>query len=422
MNDSMTLGNSTVNVSLEEASRPDWLPPGYPVRHVPAETCETHREFLMFRAVVDIFVVGLLCVLGLLGNTLSILVLRADNINNTMTFLLQALAVVDSTYLVGCLFIQVFNALCECTDWTPGFQQVYPYIEPYTWPLASMAQTSTVWLVVLVTTDRYFAICRPFETLRLCTLQRAKRAVAVIIICAILYNIPRFFEKQVMLVPDYCNQKMRMRAVPTDFRRDRIYIIVYKTVMYFVFRLIVPLFMLAVLNLRLLLTLRGARRNRAILTKSSPKTSDAFTVILVAVVTVFIMCALPDFIVRSVITIMTFTGSRINLILLSYTNVLTNLLLTLNSSINCLIYCLTGRRFRKILYRLLFKQCYTGSDDKFTVGNEFSENSMTRVSRYRLDQNSVDANLINGCQAPKPDKETPYDIDKLIKPEKETVI
>ena len=43
------------------------------------------------------------------------------------------------------------------------FQRVYPYVEPHAWALASIAQTMTVWLVLLVTVDRYFAVCLPMK-------------------------------------------------------------------------------------------------------------------------------------------------------------------------------------------------------------------------------------------------------------------
>ena len=40
---------------------------------------------------------------------------------------------------------------------------MYPYVEPHAWALASIAQTTTVWLVLLVTVDRYFAVCLPMK-------------------------------------------------------------------------------------------------------------------------------------------------------------------------------------------------------------------------------------------------------------------
>jgi hypothetical protein len=48
----------------------------------------------------------------------------------------------------------------DLTNWAPGksvLRRLFPYVEPHAWALASIAQTSTVWLVLLVTIDRYVA-------------------------------------------------------------------------------------------------------------------------------------------------------------------------------------------------------------------------------------------------------------------------
>ena len=151
----------------------------------------------------------------------------------------------------------------------------------------------------------------------------------------------------------------------TDLRQNRLYFIVYKTCMFFMFRLVVPLLVLIHVNIKLMVTLRNASKDRARLTKaqnssaSGPLTrkqqnskKDYFTTILVSVVSVFIMCQFPDFVVRTAVTIKSFTSLKFDL---HYFNTITNMLLTLNSSINCLVYCLTGHRFRRILIRQLCK-------------------------------------------------------------------
>ena len=70
----------------------------------------------------------------------------------------QALAIVDTLYLASCVAIQSVKTVHDLTDWAPGqsaLRRSFPYVEPHAWALASIAQTSTVWLVLLVTFDRY---------------------------------------------------------------------------------------------------------------------------------------------------------------------------------------------------------------------------------------------------------------------------
>ena len=136
--------------------------------------------------ILDVHVVGLLCLVGFIGNALTIAVLRRDwqdgsnatnwqprnqdghcaanwtqDGSNATNWLLRTLAGVDTFYLIACLFVQTFNTTHDLTDWFPGALRPYfPYAERYMWPVASIAQTVAIWTVLLVTVDRYMAVCR----------------------------------------------------------------------------------------------------------------------------------------------------------------------------------------------------------------------------------------------------------------------
>ena len=208
-----------------------------------------------------------------------------------------------------------------------------------------------VWLVVLVTLDRYLAICHPFDRMRSFIDRNAKKGVVVIPIIAIIYNIPRFLERKVVLETELCANVTKAWSINTDLRKNRMYFIFYKTIAFFLFRMIIPLLTLTILNIKLMFTLKEAKKDRVRLTQNQNNTRrDSFTVVLVAVVTVFIVCQLPDFILRLLLAIKSFIRFELNV---QYVAHLTNMLLTVNSSINVVIYCLTGKRFRRTLRRML---------------------------------------------------------------------
>ena len=113
-----------------------------------------------FKMAVDVYVVGALCIMGLVGNALSFIVLRCDDdVKHATSWLLRALAVVDAFYLITCVLIQPLRTVHHHTEWLPkNVGRVYARLEPYVWPLASVAHTITVWTVVLVTADRYHSV------------------------------------------------------------------------------------------------------------------------------------------------------------------------------------------------------------------------------------------------------------------------
>lgn len=70
--------------------------------------------------------------------------------------------------------------------------------------MASIVHTMTVWTVLLVTVDRYIAVCRPFDS-KLRSAQRVKSMFLVVCILAVIYNVPQFFEREVVQnVVDSC--------------------------------------------------------------------------------------------------------------------------------------------------------------------------------------------------------------------------
>ena len=64
----------------------------------------------------------------------------------------------------------------------------------WAWPVLMWLQCAIVWLTVLVTLERWVAICRPFDAPRLLTGRRSRLALLVLLATAALYCAPRFLE------------------------------------------------------------------------------------------------------------------------------------------------------------------------------------------------------------------------------------
>ena len=113
-------------------------------------------------------VVGTFCLLGLIGNVISFVLLLRDASTSggaagATSLILGALAVADALVLVAAIPLYVLSNVHQYTGWLAGYNEVYMGIMPYLWPVYQIPYTATVFLTVLVSLNRYEAVCRPFS-------------------------------------------------------------------------------------------------------------------------------------------------------------------------------------------------------------------------------------------------------------------
>ena len=103
-----------------------------------------------------------MCALGLVGNGLTIAVLRRDS-GHSM-FLLQVLAFVDSAFLVTSVVYLSIRHIVYHTTWFPlSARDNFVYVLLVFRPLWYFSNVASVWMVVLVTVARYVAVCKPMQ-------------------------------------------------------------------------------------------------------------------------------------------------------------------------------------------------------------------------------------------------------------------
>jgi len=163
-----------------------------------------HRCTMTLSFAINTIGAGLVCLFGLVGNFLSILVIGDDPKASVVTvLLLQALAVADNFFLAVWLVQFSINDLVQFVDegaWT--YRSVgWNYLRLYTYPLVFVGQSATIGLTVLVAGNRYVAVCKPYHASTYCNLRLTRFAVAAVFISAVVYNLPHFFEAEMQLIP-----------------------------------------------------------------------------------------------------------------------------------------------------------------------------------------------------------------------------
>ena len=207
--------------------------------------------------------------------------------------------------------------------------------------------------MLLITVDRYIAVTRPINTY-IKKRQHTKICVVLIAVAAGLYNIPRFFERETVTTLNPCTIKTEHNVVHTPFRLDRTHFLVYHVVLHCISRTAGPLIILLFLNVGLIREFKRAQKTRNHMTGNAAHHANV-TLMVTVVVTVFIVCEFPDALLCIVAVILhdyRIDQKQDNALL--YLNVISSILLTLNSAVNFLIYCFTGTQFRKTVIRLYF--------------------------------------------------------------------
>jgi len=91
--------------------------------------CQAKSDYESFSFVVDVWIVFPVSVVGIAGNTLSVVVLNHDSsVNYATTLLLGAIAIVDNVYLLSCLVYQTGKAICYGTQLLISLRSFYPQV------------------------------------------------------------------------------------------------------------------------------------------------------------------------------------------------------------------------------------------------------------------------------------------------------
>jgi predicted PurR-regulated permease PerM len=179
--------------------------------------------------------------------------------------------------------------------------------------------------------------------------------IVIIWLVSLVYSLPRYFEYEI---------RNGSTEVTDLVRKNKLYTVLYRIVCHFILMYFIPMVLIIVLNLRLLYALKKSHRVRKRLSKRNSgqsarhKEQQSVTIVVVSVAVVFFSCnllAMTSQIIWSLQECFHDVMSHLENYR-RYMAHVSNVMVTLNSATNFLIYCSVSKTFRKN-FTQLFCQC-----------------------------------------------------------------
>ncbi|XP_019770777.2 uncharacterized protein LOC109544846 [Dendroctonus ponderosae] len=136
----------------------------------------------------------MVCV-GVSGNTITVMVLTRRRMRSSTNIYLSALGIADIIYLLF-VFLLSFKHYHNIHD--RRYELYWRFYGLSHW-LCDAASSTSVWLTVSFTIERYIAVCHPMKGKFFCTENRAKTVTVIVYIFCILTTASTTFEYQLTL-------------------------------------------------------------------------------------------------------------------------------------------------------------------------------------------------------------------------------
>lgn len=307
---------------------------------------------------VGITLIGLM---GIFGNIASIRVLSHKQMRSSVNFILIALASSDLVVIITSILIFGWTTVYPYNGHLKDYFFVYfPRMCLVLFPLAIIAQTISIFMTFLISLERFIAVCHPLKARSYCTQAHTKFSIFAIVLFAVIYNAPKFFEMTLVELPDD-DYGTVYRVSASWLRRNATYIAVYIHWMYFIIMNFIPLVGITFFNVMIYRQVQIVNRSRMKLT-SKELQDIKLTTMLFCVVIVFLSCNFLA-VLTNILETYHIHNDRLTKI--------SNFAVTLNSSVNFIIYVVLVRKFRTIFIRQ-FKAFFRLHDDKGRLKARYS--------------------------------------------------
>lgn len=331
---------------------------------------DEYKEFYeTAQYITGLIIYPILCILGITGNILALVVLNHKDMATSTNVYLSALAVSDTFKLLNDLMYFIILVVLQSNPLTGQITMSYVY--PYAHYIFNMAVCVTAWLTISVAAERYICVCHPSKAKELCTIPRAKLICSVVFLFMSFLAIPSAFRYRVETIHDLKNNVTCPQVVPTALGNNDAFMIPYSWIQNSL-RGIIPVFVLVFMNARIINELRKERVKGK---KFSAR--NRITLMLIVIIFMFLVCITPDAIMS------TFFGKGYveEDSLVKGIREITDSLLAVNSAFNFLLYCSMSQAFRSTFLKIFFCPLKVTSPERVPITRKNTQTDGGNVVR-----------------------------------------
>ena len=354
---------------------------------------ESHETNQLVEFYISKVGLPMVCIFGILGNILNLLVLTQKQLQSSMDRLeksahlgLVALAVSDMMFCTLALplaFLPKPSAYLGLTSLLTLSYSVYHQ------PLLNIFLFSSTWLTVVMATGRYLAICHPLHVRGFINLKGTRAAICLVFLFSVLINLPQFWQHYISSEPcpiaPQCTCYWRGNG---QLFTNKTFVLAYMFT-WSILGVFVPIIILAVCNICLINALQRSNRMRRRYRANQQTATDSghrITPTLITIVLLFIILVCPSEIFKFVKRVALHQGSHPKQFFhLQTITHITNFMVAINFAINFVLYCAINVHFRKIIKKFILCQGFSKPERR-----EFTKTSQHSTITYNLSDMETD--------------------------------
>lgn len=345
------------------------------VKTICKDVYSPNSDEMRFQFWVSAVLLSGVALFGILGNILSMVILSRPQMKSSISAVLFGLAACDTLLIVTSVLLFSLPTVYPYTGYLFGYYYVwYPKLTLFIFPMAMAAQTASSYLTITVSFERFLVVYFPLQSRRWLNYERARIYVILILLFSLIYNIPRFLEPMV-LQDQHPTYGTIYCIAGTALRNHVVYINFYVHWMYLIFICFIPFATLSFFNIMIYRQIRKANKERLRISRSE-KREISLAMMLICVVIVFLVCNILALVLNMLEAFYNITLDNVNQI--------SNLLVTINSSVNFIIYVIFGEKFKRIFFGMVCKKRMARKEEALREDSTYSgDNSQRNSGRYQ---------------------------------------